>query len=115
MIQYFNQDEFKCKCGCGMDITDELKDKILQARIISDTQYVVNSGARCKEHNAKVGASPTSSHTKGLAVDIGYKDSLQMAKIVYGLSKAGFTRFGIHHKFVHVDIDRDKPNAFWKY
>lgn len=115
MINYFKEDEFKCKCGCNMDISSELKEKVTQARILSNTPFVINSGARCKEHNARVGASPTSSHTLGLAVDVAYKDNLQMAQIVYGLAKAGFNRIGVHSKFIHADIDNNKPNAFWRY
>lgn len=115
MINYFTKDEFKCKCGCGMDVTDELKDILTTARKISDTPYVINSGARCKSHNAKVGGSPTSTHVQGEAVDIGYSSPLQLVKILFGLINAGFTRIGIHPKFIHVDIDKHKPNAIWEY
>ena len=44
------------------EILDPLRAKVGKIRI--------NSGYRTPEHNAKVGGSPTSQHTKGEAVDI---------------------------------------------
>lgn len=75
----------------------------------------INSGARCPEHNKKVGASPTSSHTKGLAVDIRANSDLTKAKIIYHATKLGINRIGIAKNFIHIDIDNSKSNAIWDY
>ena len=115
MSKYFNEDDFLCKCGCGMDVTQELKEKVYKAREIAGVPFVVNSGARCKKHNKSVGASDTSTHTKGEAVDIGYKSLLQMTKIINAFSVVGISRIGVHSKFVHADIDKTKPSAIWDY
>lgn len=114
-MKYFRDDEFKCKCGCGMDVQDELKEKIKRAREIAGVPFFINSGARCKEHNKKVGGTLNSSHIKGLAVDISYQSKLSLTKMVHGLSVAGFKRFGVSENFIHVDLDRDKKDGFWGY
>ena len=114
-MKYFKIEEFECKCGCGTNVNQDLMEMVDMAREYSGTPYVITSGARCFKHNTSIGASKTSSHTIGLAVDIAYKDNLQMAKIIFGLALAGFKRIGVHDKFIHADIDFKKPNAFWKY
>lgn len=116
-LTYFRDDEFLCKCGCGMDVKDELKRKADIARGFSGVPYRVTSGARCQKHNKAVGGTENSSHTKGLAMDIAYTDEFYLAKIIYGLTIAGFRRIGVNtkKKFVHADIDRSKPNAIFKY
>ena len=67
---YFTEDEFKCKCGCGMDVSEEVKEKVALARHYAKTPFVINSGARCLDHNEEVGGSRGSSHIEGVAVDI---------------------------------------------
>lgn len=115
MSKYFKPEETKCKCGCGRDVQPQLLEALDKAREIADTPFVITSGMRCNYHNTNIGASRTSSHTQGLAVDISYKDKHTMAKIIYGATLAGFKRIGVHDKFIHLDIDNNKPNAIWKY
>ena len=117
MMRYFKEDDFKCKCGCGFDSPNWFKLEVDYARGEADTSFVLNSAARCKTHNSKVGGSLTSTHLDAIAVDIRYNDIVQMAKIIIGLSKAGFVRIGINEakKFVHADKDKTKPAAIFKY
>lgn len=51
----FKRDEFVCPCGCGFDDIDPLIVTTLQ-RLRDEVQrpVVVNSGCRCKAHNAAV-------------------------------------------------------------
>ena len=51
---------------------------------------IINSGYRTIEHNAKVGGTPASSHTKGLAVDIACNNSTDRFKLTGILKEVGF-------------------------
>lgn len=115
-MTYFSKKETSCKCGCGMNISDDLREMLDIARAYSKIPYVVTSGARCKEHNEREEGSPTSSHLKGLAVDLRADDSRERFLILAGLIEAGFTRIGISEEFIHVDIDEDKSGEVtWLY
>lgn len=76
----------------------------------------VTSGFRCQQHNAQVGGSKTSSHLKGLAVDIrcqGAEERWNMLTVLLFLS---ISRIGIGNGFIHFDIDETKPqNVIWTY
>ena len=76
-IRYFTRAEFKCKCGglyCDgypaeidmnmVKIADEIRARI--GKPIS-----INSGLRCKTHNANVGGVSNSQHLLGNAADLG--------------------------------------------
>ena len=77
--------------------------------------FVINSGARCREHNQVVGGSETSSHLTGYAADIRCRNGQERLAIVRGLIKAGIWRIGIARGFVHADIDPDKMQSMWVY
>ena len=106
---YFTNSEFKCRCGCGMDIKDmdqTLTEKLDLARSIAKVPFNITSAIRCDKHNEAVGGLlVNSSHLKGYAVDIEATSSRARYKIVYGLIKAGFNRIGIYKTFIHVDND----------
>ena len=121
-MKYFSDNEFKCKCsaddgaGCGMDITSELKNLLDRARSIAGVPFIINSGARCKNHNRAIGSKDTSSHTKGLAVDIKASGSRERALIMNALCSLGINRFGLDSTFIHTDIDTAKEaNVTWLY
>lgn len=75
-IRYFTRDEFKCKCGKYCDgypaeidmnmvkIADEIRARI-------GKPITINSGLRCKTHNAIVGGVSNSQHLYGNAADLG--------------------------------------------
>mgnify|MGYP001563404707 CR=1 FL=1 len=123
MNQYkpkFKDAEFACKC-CGKGrITDALREKLEASRVIAGIPFVVNSGFRCADNQndliARGLSEPTSSHPKGLAVDVKAIDSDARFRIVDAAPKAGITRIGIAKDFIHLDIDQDKPqNLIWLY
>ena len=75
-IKYFKKQEFACKCGkyCNgypaeidMDMV-KIADQI-RARI--GKPITINSGLRCKTHNANVGGVSNSQHLYGNAADLG--------------------------------------------
>jgi len=113
---HFSLKEVQCHCGCGFSIINkELLEKLELARLLACRPFIINSWCRCKAYNDSLPNSvPDSAHLKGLAVDIAIAESTTSI-ILKSLRKAGFIRIGIAKKFIHVDIDADKPQVEWKY
>lgn len=108
-IRYFTRSEFKCKCGgkfCDgypaeidmnmVKIADEIRARI--GKPIS-----INSGLRCKTHNANVGGVSNSQHLFGNAADLGCPSGFtptQMAsiaeEIMCNTGGIGTYSWGIH-------------------
>ena len=118
-MQNFKKSEFKCPCGCGLnfkDMSTEFVKKLDKARKFADTPFNITSSIRCLDHNEYVGGSKTSSHLKGLAVDLSCGSPPKRFKIIKGLILAGFNRIGVGEFFVHVDADKTKlKNVIWRY
>lgn len=114
-----NRDEFACKCGCGLgtpDMDQSLLLRLDRARDLAGVPFTINSGIRCEQHNAAIGASMGSSHIAGYAADISATDSRSRFKIIKALIDVGFNRIGIHSRFIHVDNDPDKDReVVWDY
>jgi len=86
-----------------------------EAREFAGIPFVINSAYRSPTHPESI-KNPTSSHIKGLAVDIKATDSTTRFKIVEALISVGFTRIGIANTFIHVDLDFDKTqDVIWTY
>ncbi|MBK1999946.1 DUF882 domain-containing protein [Campylobacter sp. 2018MI35] len=124
--KYFKESEFKCKCGkCELPKgvpSDELVDVLCEIREHYDAPIIINSGYRCKEHNAEVGGAKSSQHTIGSAADIVVKGVKTEEVHQYVLEKYGDKPFGIAIKhnfenpfggFVHIDTRGKK--ARWTY
>ena len=89
--------------------------KLDEAREYAGIPFNINSAYRSPTHKESI-KNPTSSHIKGLAVDISAKDSKTRFKILDALIAVGFTRIGIANSFIHVDLDFDKSqNVIWTY
>jgi len=96
----------------------DLMRRLDRARAIAGIPFVITSGFRSREHNATVGGISTSSHLRGLAVDIRCRDDRTAVRMIAALAQAGFQRIGWHRegRFIHVDIDDTKPTpAYWTY
>ena len=107
MTKYFKEIEYK------MD-TDFLA-KLDKAREFAKVPFVINSAYRSPEHPLSI-KNPTSSHIKGLAVDIRTADSRTRYKVLNALIHVGFNRIGIADTFIHVDDDKDKSQqVIWTY
>ncbi len=86
-----------------------------EAREFAGIPFIINSAYRSPEHPLSI-KNPSSSHIKGLAVDIKATDSVTRFKIVKALVEVGFKRIGIADTFIHVDLDLDKTqNVIWTY
>ena len=91
-------------------------DKLDAARESAGIPFVLNSAYRSTEWEKKQGRDGTSSHTKGMAVDIRCNSNANRMKIVRALIEAGFVRIGIGKTFVHADDDASKSqNVMWHY
>lgn len=115
-MKYFKDDDFKCQCGCNLDVTDEVKALSDRLREVCGIPLIVNSGARCKAHNKEIGASATSSHINGLAVDFKCIKSSDRYIILNSAIRLGIQRIGLHKGFIHIDIARDRADkVVWFY
>lgn len=110
---------FYCCENCNLGIKDMdviFMLKLAKAERLAGFKFNYNSTIRCKKHNKEVGGSETSSHLKGLAVDIKVKGSRKRFLILKALIDVGFTRIGIYKTFLHVDYSKDKiQEVIWYY
>jgi len=107
MTKYFKEVEYK------MDV--DFLVKLDKAREFAKVPFVINSAYRSLEHKESI-KNPTSSHIKGLAVDIKATDSRTRYKVLNALMHVGFNRIGIADTFIHVDDDKDKSQqVIWTY
>lgn len=116
MIRHFKPKEFSCRCCGASEMQNSTIMMLDSARETAKIPFILTSAYRCYEHNKDVGASKTSSHTNGYAVDIAADNSSERFTILISLINAGFTRIGIAEDFIHVDNDPKKPaNMVWLY
>ena len=101
MTKYFKEIEYK------MD--KDFLAKLDKAREYAKIPFVINSAYRSPDHPESI-KNPSSSHIKGLAVDIRANDSRTRYKVLEALMSVGFNRIGIASTFIHVDDDKDKSS-----
>ena len=107
MSKYFKKIE--------QNMNEDFLSKLDEAREFAGIPFVINSAYRSPEHPLSI-KNPTSSHIKGLAVDIKATDSSTRFKVIEALVSVGFTRLGIADTFIHVDWDFDKSQeVIWTY
>lgn len=116
-INHFNELDFQgCNPPCHIDdMEDCLLERLEYARILSGFPFVLTSAYRTPAYELSKGRSGTSSHTKGLAVDIHCQDEEKRYIMVQNLLRAGFTRIGIDKMYVHADCDFSKKGCIWLY
>lgn len=116
--KYFSQSDFdKCNPPCEIESMDDyFMRKLDIARMAAGIPFIITSAFRNKEWELKQGRNGTSSHTKGLAVDLKAENSVNRHKIIVALLSVGLNRIGIGKNFIHVDMDTNKaPNVIWHY
>lgn len=118
-IQYFRPEEFKCKCGkhCDgypteIDMTMVRYADAIRKRL--GAPLIVNSGLRCKQHNANVGGVANSQHVLGTACDLGAPAGVTPEKmasiaeeVIGNTGGIGIYSWGIH-------IDDRTTKARWR-
>jgi uncharacterized protein YcbK (DUF882 family) len=120
MDNYFTKKELSCRCGCGWNNFHETLLLVLNSiRKKIKRPLFLSSACRCPDHNAEIGSKETSSHLKGLAVDIKVSNSSERDEIlreIYQYVAPYVLRVGIGKDFIHIDIDPDKTkNVTWLY
>ena len=115
LTEHCNRQQFDCPCVCGSGtIMQNIVLKLEEGRVAINRPMNINSGIRCLEHNRSIGSSDTSSHIKGIAVDVGCTFMSDRLELMSEFVKH-FKRIGIHKEFIHVDIDIDKRNGIFVY
>lgn len=115
---FFEYKEFDSpdEAGSYINMDVDFLNKLTAARKAAAIGFKITSGYRTPKHNEKVGGVPSSSHTKGHAVDIYAPTSRQKFIIINSLLQAGFNRIGVAKNFIHVDDDPSKAeDVLWTY
>jgi len=106
---------FACPC-CGVNWIDPRLEHLVKEVEGWAGALTVTSGFRCEKHNKAVGGSRTSSHRKGLAVDVACFASRRRFMVLFAAIKLGIVRVGIHRRYLHLDMDRHKDQRVaWFY
>lgn len=115
--RYFSENEFKrAEPACSLsDMDEKLIECLDYARALCGFPFIINSAYRSKSYEVSVGRTGTSSHCKGLAVDLRCDSDFKRLDMVKNLLRAGFRRIGIGKTFIHADIDSNKPDCIWLY
>lgn len=114
----FELDLSKCSPECQLsDLNPVLVENIILAQKFAGFQFTITSGFRSQSYERSKGRKGSSSHCKGLAVDISTIDSHTRFKVLGALILAGFPRLGVGKTFIHADIDETKahPIVFHYY
>lgn len=114
-LRFFKEDEFtRCNPPCKLsDMNEEFMHKLDIARSLCEFPFIINSAYRSVDHEKSHGRTGTSSHCKGLAVDLACSSSVVRFFMLQSLLKVGFRRFGVYPTFLHVDDDVSKVSAIW--
>lgn len=115
--KHFKPYEFEvCVPRCSIsDMSPDFLVRLDAAREFAGVPFRLNSAFRSTDFELSRGRTGTSSHCKGVAVDISCTDGRKRFLIVNALIAAGFTRIGIAKTFIHVDSDPDKRSSIWLY
>lgn len=111
-LQKLSELNFKyCNPASTIDeLNPKLVDRIILAQRMCGEQFTITSAYRSQGYERSKGRKGSSSHCKGLAVDVSAVNSHLRFKIVAGCILAGFPRLGIGKTFIHLDIDETKPH-----
>lgn len=111
MRELLELDFSNCVPPCTADkLNKNFVDTILFAQGMCGMQFRITSALRPLDWEISRGRKGTSSHVKGLAIDVSTQDSYTRFKVVAGAILAGIPRIGIGKTFVHLDCDASKPH-----
>lgn len=116
MAKYFKDKEFRnCIPSCSLSDMDNGLIHYLDAlREHLGKPIFINSAYRTVEYEKLHSRPGTSSHCKGLAVDIKCTNSFYRHQLISSiLAVIPSARIGIYPTFVHLDIDTQKPCVIW--
>lgn len=114
--RFFKYEEFDCKqeIGSGYRFMDrELISMLDEARRLSGLKFKITEGYKSAKRQRLEGGYRNNSHLIGRAVKIQCSHGNKRYKIITCLLEVGFTRIGVHHKYIYVDNDDLKPDYIW--
>lgn len=120
-VNFYNT-EVSCRCGCGLMPRKEALHSLFALRHLYGDGIIITSGARCNDHNNKVGGKNESRHTlkgdnSGLdAFDVQITDISKITFFYWACYTSGFTTvvpINARKGIFHID-KREKPN-YWFY
>lgn len=115
---YFKESEFQqCTPACSLqDMQQSMMNCLDHLRAQCGFPFKINSAYRRRTYEIEKGRSGSSSHTKGLAVDIHCIDEAKRMKIIKYALDMGISRVGISRTYIHLDIDGTKKQSIiWVY
>ena len=115
-ILHFSVEEFVCR-HCGEVLIDSrVVELVEELRRHLGKPLIITSAYRCPVHNRRIGGVKNSAHVRGYALDVKCTNSEDRERILEFLMVHVVRRIGIHPKFIHFDIDPDKPSPrVWLY
>ena len=109
MARFFQEQEFACRCGCGLSKLDPKLIEILDAaRLKFGRPIIISSGTRCARHNAAIGGAKNSAHLIGPdgfshAVDIRVHGDTTRWHLFRIFQNFGILRFEVSNLHLHID------------
>lgn len=121
LTKHFQRSEFACQgkdcCDRSAPIDMVLVCALEQLRAAVERPLVIESGFRCRRHNAEIGGSPDSYHTLGMAADVRVPEGWTPEQFARAAERIPVSVFqsggiGIYSHWVHLDIRKEA--ARWK-
>lgn len=100
-----------CVPACKVDdLNPVFVDSIIMAQKMAGFQFTITSAYRSQVYERSKGRKGSSSHCKGLAVDVSTRDSHTRFKVLLAAAYSGIPRIGVGKTFLHLDIDETKAH-----
>lgn len=97
------------KCELS-DLNPRFVETLILAQRMCGIPFTITSAYRSQAYERSKGRKGTSSHCRGLAVDVSAIDSHTRYKVLLGAALAGVPRIGVGKRFLHLDIDESKAH-----
>lgn len=97
------------KCDLS-DLNPRFVETLILAQRMCGIPFTITSAYRSQAYERTKGRKGSSSHCKGLAVDVSTIDSHTRFKVLVGAVLAGVPRIGVGKRFLHLDIDETKSH-----
>ncbi len=117
---HFSPGELACRCGgrfCGGEYFHDplFLDALEGLRGAVGRPLKINSGRRCRRHNAAVGGAPLSRHALAIATDVSVAgwDDEGRRRLLVAARGLPFGGFGFARSFLH--LDRRPRRTEWDY
>ena len=120
MKDYFSEKETACRCGCGLNWTDDFRNMMNMIRHECGFPLPCSSGARCETYDKLQGGKGV--HPQQTAGDFqvsGYKAfRFMQVAFKYNITGVGVKQHGKDHskRFVHIDCTEGATRPWvWSY